>query len=393
MNILNGKIDCKPEETGFDGSRLDVLNNHFERLIENEVIFGAEYCISHKGKVIANSSVGFGDAINMGTQLKPDTVFDIASITKTITATAIMQLVEDGLIRLDSAVGDFIPAFSKKPFTNISVLQLLTHTSGLYPDGGCFADEFPVDAWTLIDNASAYSKDFDWIETGISTGLRRKPGTEWMYCSFGFAILGEIIKVLTGQRAEDYIAEHILKPLKMMDSAFVYTKETAPRAFIKSERGLQAVKQIVDGTYVAEEVNTIWERIPNTAGGISSTAYDLIRFGNAMLNMGRLDGARILGRKAVEKMTTIQISNTPDKCWGADLANRLYGIGFDMRQGAAYTYSTGTFMHEGAGACSIDIDPKEQLIAAWFVPFNKPNNGWSPEPLYNAQNIIWSGLI
>ena len=83
----------------------------------------------------------------------------------------------------------------------------------------------------------------------------------------------------------------------------------------------------------------------------------------------------------------------PDYCWNANEPNRLYGIGFDIRHSLDFNYSDRTIMHEGAGASSLDIDLEEGLAAAWFVPFDEGANGWSAEPLYNVQNIIWSGLI
>jgi CubicO group peptidase (beta-lactamase class C family) len=109
-----------------------------------------------------------------------------------------------------------------------------------------------------------------------------------------------------------------------------------------------------------------------------------------MLFGGTLNGARILGRKAVERMTTIS-SALPNFCWNANEKKRYYGVGFDMRNGPAFTFSQGTFMHEGAGACSLYIDPKEELVAAWIVPFAK--EGWFSRALFNVQNIIWSGLM
>ena len=122
-----------------------------------------------------------------------------------------------------------------------------------------------------------------------------------------------------------------------------------------------------------------------------STTNDLMKFAHMMLGNGRLGDVRILGRKSVERMTTRQLHNVPDFCWGANDLNRGYGLGFDMREGYAHSYSKGTYMHEGSGTCSIDIDPKEQLAVAWFTPFDKVE--WVAEPLYNVQNIIWSGLI
>jgi len=104
---------------------------------------------------------------------------------------------------------------------------------------------------------------------------------------------------------------------------------------------------------------------------------------------GTLNGARILGRKAVERMTTI-VSSLPNYTWKANEKERYYGIGFDMRNGPAFTTSQGTYMHEGSGACSLYIDPKEELVAAWLVPFAK--EGWFSRALWNVHNIIWSGL-
>lgn len=394
MDVINGKIDCAPETTGFDSRRIETLNKHFERIIDKKIIFGASYCISHKGKIIANNSIGSGDALNLGVKMQPDTVFSVASITKVFTAVAVMKLVEDGFIRLNTPVGEILPAFSKAPFDKINIWHLLTHTSGLYPDGGCFPDKVPCNSWELVDKAAkVLGNDFDWVEAGISAGLRRKPGSEWMYCSFGFAILGEIITRVSGVRAEKFITENILKPLGMTESGFAPKKELASRLYIFDKETQEIIEKLEAGTLEHPDKGTIWEKVPETGGGIFSTVNDLMRFANAMLNKGTLDGTRIIGRKALEKMTTDQLFGVPDNCWGAEEPDRRYGVGFDMRQGITFTYSQGSFMHEGWGACSMDIDPREELAATWFVPFTDPENGWSGDALYNVQNIIWSGLI
>ncbi|MBQ8281176.1 MAG: beta-lactamase family protein [Lachnospiraceae bacterium] len=396
MKIIQGKIDCQPIETGFDPTRIDALNRKFESLIERNIIHGATYCIAHKGKVIAHAALGRDNGADVDSPMKPDTVFGIASITKLFTTTAIMQLVEDGLIRLDTYVGDILPQFAKKPFNDITLLHLLTHTSGLYPDGGCF-EEAVKDAWDFIEEADKNKKEgeeVDWIAAGISGGLRRPTGAEWMYSSFGFTILGEIITKVSGQDVHEYIEEKVIKPIKMKDSGFDYTPETAGRSFYSEKSHKEYLDKIASGEITGKESDgSVWERVPNTGGGLHSTVYDLVRFGNAYANFGRLDDSRILGRKTIEKMSTVQLHNVPDHCWNSTEPNRLYGIGFDMRQGPAYTYSPKTIMHEGAGASSIDIDLEEQLVAVWFVPWAPGSNGWSAEGLYNIQNIIWSGLI
>lgn len=398
MEVIQGMRDCLPEQTGYDGSRIDVLQERLSEMIERKMIHGASYCISLKGKIIAYGSVGSGDATDASVAMQPDTVFGVASITKVFTATAVMQLVEDGRIRLDTPVGEIIPSFAEAPFSEITVLHLLTHTSGLYPDEGCFSESMPYSPWELIDTAWDYHKkcgktmeDFDWVRAGISGGLRVPVGSQWQYNSFGFCLLGEIVSRVSGMFVHDYIEKKILRPLQMKDSTFTVTPELAKRHFVRDTENKEYLSQLAEGVLQQEE--NIWDRIPSTGGGMHATVYDLVRFGNAFVENGRLDRRRILGRKSVEKMATVQLHGVPDYCWGAKEENRLYGIGFDMRQGPAYMYSEGTIMHEGAGACSLDIDRKEQLVAAWFVPFHIVEGGWSAEPLYNIQNIIWSGLV
>ncbi|MBE6025128.1 MAG: beta-lactamase family protein [Cellulosilyticum sp.] len=397
METILGRVDCLPEETGYDSSRLEVLHRHFERIMKQKVICGAAYCISHKGKIIASASMGARNKVDYSDLMQPDTVFSIASITKLFTAVAIMQLVEEGLIRLDTPVGEILESFAEEPFKKITLWHLLTHTSGLYPDGGCFPESAPKTAWGLIqekfDSLDAEQlKTLDWVQAGISAGLRQPVGSQWQYCTFGFVILGEVILKVSGQFSEDYIRDHILKPLNLNDSGFELSPEMARRHFIYNEEHKVWLQQIAEGKINdTEREDNPWRRVPNTGGGLHSTIYDLARFGNALLYGGRLDGARILGRKSIEKMTTVQLHNVPDYCWGANNPDRVHGIGFDMRQGPAFAYSDGSYMHEGAGTCSLVIDPKEELVVAWNVPFTE--NDWSALPLYNVQSIIWSGLI
>lgn len=398
MLFTQGKTDCTPAEAGYDENRLQVLNNHFQKLINDNEIQCATYCLSRKGKVFAHGAVGkqsFRE--NDNTPVKPDSLRRIASIGKIFTAVAVMKLVEDGITRLDIPVGEILPQFNTPPYNRITLFHLLTHTSGLHSDSGCFENKYQTDYWDIIDTAyklSGNGKDggFDWIAAAlgvVGNGFRKNPGEEWAYCSFGFVILGAVIEKLTGMNAEEYIEENITKPLSLKDTFYNLTPEKAKRTIVTDEGIEKSINDIINGVY---EPRWIGEKlkIPRTSGGLFSTAYDLSRFGNMVLSGGTLDGTRIIGRKAIEKMTTLA-ADLPNYCWGANEPHRNYGVGFDMREGAAFTFSKGTYMHEGAGACSIYIDPKEELVAAWFVPFAR--EGWFSRALFNVQNVVWSGLL
>jgi len=398
MLYTQGKTDCKPGEVGYDEQRLDVLNRHLQRVIDDGEIQCATYCVSRKGKVFAHGAIGkksFRKDDN--TPVQPDSVRYIASVTKTFTAVAIMKLVEDGLTRLDQPVGEILPQFNTPPYNGVTLFQLLTHTSGLHADDGCFENKYQSSYWKLIDDAHKLcdpkkKNEFDWLAAALGTigsGFRVKPDTEWAYCSFGFVVLGAIIEKLTGVHAHKYIEDNICKPLGLKDTAFSLTAEKAKRYIVTDDELEKYVNDTINGTYkpqwISEKLN-----IPSTGGGMEGTSYDINRFGNMVLFGGTLDGVRILGRKAVERMTTI-VSALPNFTWNAKEKERYYGIGFDMRNGPAFTFSQGTFMHEGAGACSLYIDPKEDLVAAWIVPFAK--EGWFSRALFNVQNIIWSGVM
>lgn len=387
-----------PRDVGYNEKRLDVLNNHFQKLVDDNEIYCATYCVSRKGKIFASGGVGYKTYKKDPKLLvSPENIHYIASMTKTFTGIAIMKLFEDGITRLDVAVGDILPQFNSPPFNGITLYHLLTHTSGMHPDGGCFPNPYDDGGyWQFIGSAYAAYKsekkqaeEFDWIAAALSHGVRDVPDKQWMYCSFGFAILGAVIEKLTGMKAEQYIEENICKPLGMNDTMFKLTPEKAGKYIIHHERAEKHMSMLEKGEMEEDEMP--WRNIPSTGGGLNSNVYDIIRYGNMVLYNGTFDGVRILGRKAVEKMTALAVQ-MPDYCWGAGGSPRGYGIGFDHRNGGQFSFSGNTVMHEGAGACALYIDPTEELVATWIAPFVNREE-WSTKAMYNTVNIIWSGLL
>jgi CubicO group peptidase (beta-lactamase class C family) len=387
--MIRNNTPFTPDEVGYDPSRIDAVNRHFEDLIAKKKIISANYCMVRDGKVFADVALGkLSYREEDLREARPDMIQRIASITKLFTTVAIWQLVEDGKLRVNQKVGEIIEEFSHKPFDEITVAHLLTHTSGMHPDPGCFPNKYFQSPWHYIEQA----KGENWIAESLKSGMRMKPGEEWAYCTFGFYILGEVITRISGQFANDYIMEHIVKPCGLKDTLFDYAhKEIAARANIMNDWVEKSVVALLDGTYEESEEEKFWKKLPGTGGDMFSTAYDLCRFGTMLQQGGYIDGDRILGRKAIEKMTTLYTTpNIRDYCWNAGGPYREYGLGPDMRCNDASIYTKGTYFHEGAGGCCLMIDPKEKLVAAWFIPF--VNDVWSAEPLYNAAAVMWSGL-
>ncbi|MDR2931929.1 MAG: beta-lactamase family protein [Oscillospiraceae bacterium] len=389
MDVISGRTDCRPADVDYDASRIDVLNGFFAGMIADKKIQSASYCISRRGKVFAHGSLGALRFRGDDAPMLPDSIFRIASVSKTFTAVAIMKLVEDGLLRLDSNVADILPQFEAPPFDRIKVWHLLTHTSGLHPDSGCFNYKYVVSPWEHIARKEKEDGiNTDWISAGLSVGLRRDVGTEWQYCSFGYILLGAVVSAVAGVPATDYIRNSIIKPLNLADTDFGMTPDMALRAAYNVEHIEREVHSILHPGKVKEA--SVWDHIDDTGGGIYSTARDLNRFGNMMLGNGRLDSVRILGRKSVEKMTTNALQHIPDHCWGHEYEDRWYGMGFDMLSANDCLTTPGHYFHEGAGGCALVIDPAEDMVAAWSALYT--GGAFQGTALYNAQNIMWSGL-
>jgi len=385
MILHRGHVEETPELVGYDSSRIEALNAHLWKMIDDKRLMGASYCIARNDKVIANNALGFSSyKREQGGLMKPDTVMRIASVTKLVTAVAVFKLAEDGFIRPDEQMSRYIPQMNKEPFKDITIAQVLSHSSGLP-----FGSDEATDPFAYIEKCK---KGDDWIEAGLKAGVSCKPGEQWIYSTFGFVLLGALIANVTGVRAEEYITKNILEPLGMKDSSFRPGPELGRRHLIQFEENEKEINNMINNTPDPEDENSIWSDVPGTGGGMHSTTTDLSRFARMLCNGGRLGNNRILGKMAIEKMRTRYLFNVPDYCWGANNKDRLYGMGPDLRRGDAIITSPDFFFHEGWGYLSVVIDPREKLSAVWMVPYTD-GNVWYPESLLNVKNIIWSGLI
>lgn len=383
--LQKGPIDETPELVGYDSSRVEALNTHLWKMIDDKRLMGASYCICRDDKVIANNALGFSSyKREQGGLMKPDTVMRIASVTKFVTTVAIFKLVEDGFIRPDEQMSRYIPQMDKEPFKDIRIAQVLSHSSGL-----TFGSDEETNPYAYIGKCK---KGDDWIEAGLKAGVSCKPGEQWIYSTFGFLLLGALIQNVTGVSAEEYITKNILEPLGMKDTSFKPGPELGKRHLIQFEDNEEEISNMINNIPDKEAENSIWSEVPQTGGGLHSTSMDLSRFARMLCNGGRLGNTRILGKMSIEKMRTQYLFNVPDYCWGANNKNRLYGMGPDLRRGDAIITSPDFFFHEGWGYLSVAVDPREKLSAVWMVPYTD-GNIWYPESLLNVKNIIWSGLI
>jgi CubicO group peptidase (beta-lactamase class C family) len=382
------------QEAGFDQVALNRLEEHFAQLVQQNKTQCASYLLARNGAVFADGALGELRYDVPDTLLGKDSIRRIASVTKLFTATAIFQLVERGKLFLRQPIAEWIEEFKHPMYERVTILHLLTHTSGLQADPFYFQEPYPMGWWDIlpafepetegpfaVTEAEELEKQRKsaWLKAVLSGKPLAEPGEKWMYSSAGYAILGEIVKRVSGINYEQYVMEHIVQPLGLNSTFFDVPSERQQELCLINDHEASRLKPH-DRTYAP----------PRAGGGLYSTLDDLFRFGQMLLNGGTLDGVRVLSRKSVEKMTENALDDgTFGYCWGGKHASMTYGAGASLTAAGEWSVE-GTFGHEGAGRCKLLIDAEKKAVIVFFVP---SNTDWCPESITGTLNIIGSGWL
>ncbi len=369
-----------PKRAGFDPVRLERVHELIASHIGSGKHAGAAVLIARHGKIVDFQTWGKRD-IDSGAPVEKDTICRIYSMSKVVTAVAVLQLFEAGKVQLDSPVTNWLPelrglkvftggtadAPQLVPATNvITVRMLLNHTAGFTYD--FFAGSPVHDIYKRADLWNSTSLD-DFLQRVAKLPLLAQPGTKFNY-SIGDDVLGALIQRVSGESFEDYVARHITGPLRMNDTFFDVPPEKLAR--------VSRLHEIKDGKLhtTPEILGTFAEKgrgIPCGGAGLFSTIGDYARFAQCLLNGGTLDGRRLLGRKTVE----LALKNTLPPGESAFSASEGWGLMSALRldmAAAKEPASEGMFYWSGAATTHFFCDPKEDLVALVFcqhVPFDQ----------------------
>ncbi|WP_152193099.1 serine hydrolase [Georgenia satyanarayanai] len=354
--------DGSAEEVGLVARELDAIEPALrEGLTREPTPFypGAVALVAAEGVVVERTAVGHAVRwADPDTELPPeqqvemrtDTMFDLASLSKLFTAVSVLQLVESGEIDLDEPAATYVPAFAANGKGDITVEQLLTHTGGL---------PAWINLWSAPDEEAALQRVWD-------VALTSEPGTAYTYSDLGLITLGEIVERISGQGLDTYVAEHITGPLGMGDTMYNPPAELLPRI---AATEYQAVpdRGLVHGVVHDEAA---W-RLNGVAGhaGVFSTADDVAVFGQMLLNGGSYDGAQVLQPRTVETMMrdyTGQVSSA-HRGLGPELEAWFYHDVLTSAESAGHTGFTGT---------SLVIDPHTETIAILMTNRVHPSRDW-----------------
>ena len=345
--------------------------------------------VARRGVIVLHEAFGKLRPAADSPPVQLDTIFPISSISKPMTATLILCLVEDGLLGLNRPVRDYLPEVTGEGTEEVLVHHLLTFTAG-YDEFG-----FMTSMIALGPGLGAGLSGNDvWQEVTrrfCRTPLARPPGQQMDYLFLCYVLLAQIVERVSGRSYSEFIQERLFTPLGMRDS-YVAVPESVRSRVIK--RPAEAPWNQPMGPLFA-----IDSRKNEEGPSVFTTTRDLAVFGQMFLNGGTYGGARILSRPAVAAMTRSQTPGIPVIMGPKSHKEASYGYGWFIRTQEKWRYwdgslqSQGEFHHQGAGGVLLWVDPRDEIVSCYF----SIDLAVTPEmePLWNAdlfQNVVSSAV-
>lgn len=350
--------------------RLPKIGAAMDRMIAQDEIAGAVTIVLTPDRILHVGANGFAN-VAAQTPIAPDSLFWIASMTKPITGAAIMILQDEGKLNIADPVAKYLPEFahlktpSGKP-ANLTLTQLLTHTSGLGEASG----EAARQARTLADLVPLW----------LSAPMQYEPGERWKYTQSGINLAGRVVEIVSGVSFDAFLQKRLFDPLGMKDTTFYPTEEQRKRlatGYAKNKETGKLEPAPARTDFGARH------HPPQGNGGLYSTPNDYARFCQMLLNRGALQGQRYLSAAAFAAMTSIQTGDLECGFFREKFGkNYGWGVGTCIlhtpHAGAAESLSPGSFGHGGAWGTQAWIDPVKGVAYLLMVQrSNFPNSDGS----------------
>jgi CubicO group peptidase (beta-lactamase class C family) len=365
---MNAKLrHGTPQEAGMSPQRVQYVANLAAGWVEQGVTPALVVLAARRGIVVLHEAYGRMGPEEDAPPLQRDAIFPLASITKVITATAAMILVEDGLLGLNRPVQWYLPEFVGEGKEAVMVHHLLTHTSGLCDEE---AKDLDLNAfsekkeWLSIPpcEETQHPRLHEYLSLRYDVPLCKPPGAEMSYCTYGYELLGEIVRRVSGRSLAGFCQERIFQPLGMADTHYIVPDSVTHRI----------VRRPSDAPF-ADVLSTFnLEETPWAGGGVYSTAMDTAKFGQIFLNRGIYGGARVLCPASVAEMTRNQIPGISARFGNQFFPEASWGLGWSVhgnKKSVGYNgilQSPQAFAHGGAGGVLVWVDPAYEIVGAYF---------------------------
>ena len=384
-----------PEEVGLSSARHARLSEVTRGIIASGRLPGAVMLVARRGKLAYFEAFGTRDPAS-GAPMRGDSIFRIYSMTKPIVSVAAMMLFEEGRFLLSDPLAQYIPEFANPKVAverdnrlelvpaarEITIQDIFCHTSGLTYE---FRGNGPVHKMYVEANAGLRgSRNSEYVPALAKLPLLCHPGTRWEY-SRSTDVLGYLVEKWSDMPLGDFLAERIFRPLGMDDTGFFVPERDHSRlaeAFAQDPQTGAAVTLLDIRRKPALE---------SGGGGLASTAADYARFSQMLLDMGSLDGVRLLGRKTLEYMTADHLDGLPGT-FDLLVPGYGFGLGFTVRltTGVAQTPgSVGQYGWGGLAGTTFWVDPAEQFFAVMMI--QAPDQRVYMRSLF--RNMVYAAIV
>ena len=394
--------EADSKDPGVSTARLDRIDTVVNDYIGKGRLNGAVSIVVKDGRIIQYKAYGYAD-VESKRAMRRDDLFRIASQTKALTSTAIMILYEEGKLRLDEPISDFIPTFAHpgvldrfnaadSSYTTtpakreITIIDLLTHSSGIDYAG------IGSEKMRAIYAKAGITPGFGVFDGSLKekmTALGRlplihQPGERWTY-GLNMDVLGAIVEIISGKSLEAFLTERIFQPLGMKDTYFNVPPGKAGRLVtVYMEDSLHHVVKWTKANRGVDPDYPLHVKHYFSGGAdLTSTAYDYAIFLQMLLNGGTYNGARILSPRTVELMTTNQLGKIYNDQNG-------FGLGFEVTGSPRGPRNIGSFSWGGFFGTTYWADPKAKLVCL-FMTQEQPNSHGELSRLF--EQIVYGSLF
>lgn len=357
--------------------------------IDSGEIAGASVLVSRNGKILLKSMAGYSD-VDTGAVIEDNSIFRLASMSKPITAAAVLICCDRGLLSLDDCVSMYMPEFSEMKTaiiddkqilsvvnagTHITIRSLLTHSSGLGSGVVLSAlQSLPMPGGT--DTLSGFVPKY------AETLLQFEPGKMTDYSPlYGFDVLGRIVEIVTGQTFDVFLNENLFAPLKMVDTCFNPTTEQSHRV-VRIHAGKDGVLTVADNAeaFIGGYPTCYF----SGSGGLLSTVSDYYNFATMLLNKGSFEGKQLVSKKMIAEMQTPQL----DKNIQGISKTFNWGLGVRVIPSHFYRLPKGSFGWSGAWGTHFWVDPKNDVIALYFMNMSTIGGAGAPTANEFERNVM-----
>ena len=396
-----------PAAAGMSAARLEAMSEHFRADVAHQIASGYVLLVARDGKLVHSSTIGMRDREH-GLPMTLETRFRLASMTKPITAVAVLMLYEEGRFQLDDPVSRYLPEFgamrvyagadeqgglkiepAKRPIT---IRHLLTHTAGL-GYGPLFDSTSPLGKlWSSL-NVTGPEPLAEQIRALAKLPLYAQPGDEWRY-SYSFDVLGRLVEVVAGMPFDRFLKTRLFDPLGMRHTGFYVAPDDVALVAVPYRRDANGELQV--SPMASEATLADPSRAPSGGAGLLTTADDYLRFVQMLANGGSFEGRQYLSPVTVALMASNHVADDAQaKYWGPMWRGLGYGLGVgvvnDIRS-LPQAGCDGDLAWGGLFGSHWIVSPRTGVVAVLMSQLVPSGNTSSPRTYTDFRNLLFAAV-